>query len=137
MKTGMIRTITLEDGDVMEFKELPIDVQKTAAHTLHSVLRDIGKDLETEPAKDLAKNIKTAFIELYQVDTGSETIGAKTEHSPAFTLKPEALSGEVSIEIASELLPLIRETIRRRGLDGNYDHDVLQVLRTMVTSLGI
>ncbi|HBK4811991.1 TPA: hypothetical protein OMT88_000469 [Enterobacter asburiae] len=121
----------------MEFKELPTDVQKTAAHTLHSVLRDIGKDIETEPAKDLARNIKTAFIELYQVGTGSETIETKTVYSPAFTLKPEALSGEVSIEIASELLPVIRETIRRRGLDGSYDHDVLQVLRTMVTSLGI
>ena len=67
MKTGMIRAITLDDGEVMEFKELPTDVQKTAAHTLHSVLRDIGKDIETEPAKDLARNIKTAFIELYQV----------------------------------------------------------------------
>ena len=137
MKTGMIRAITLDDGEVMEFKELPTDVQKTAAHTLHSVLRDIGKDIETEPAKDLARNIKTAFIELYQVGTGSETIETKTVYSPAFTLKPEALSGEVSIEIASELLPVIRETIRRRGLDGSYDHDVLQVLRTMVPSLGI
>ncbi|ELE9247751.1 hypothetical protein RM352_004185 [Enterobacter kobei] len=62
----MIRAITLEDGEVMEFKELPTDVQKTAAHTLHSVLRDIGKDIESEPAKVLARNIKAAFIELYQ-----------------------------------------------------------------------
>ncbi|MCZ5588223.1 hypothetical protein O5621_27020 [Escherichia coli] len=35
----------------MEFKDLPSDVQKTAAHTLHSVLREIGKDIASEPAK--------------------------------------------------------------------------------------
>ena len=27
----------------MEFKDLPSDVQKTAAHTLHSVLREIER----------------------------------------------------------------------------------------------
>ena len=121
----------------MEYKDLPTDVQNTAAHTLHSVLRDIGKDIDSEPAKKLARDVKAAFIELYQTGTDSESIETKPVYSPAFTLKPEALSAEVSIEIASELLPIIRETIRRRGLDGNYDHDVLQVLRTMVTSLGI
>ena len=51
----------------MEFKDLPSDVQKTAAHTLHSVLREIGKDIASEPAKDLARKIKTAFVELYNV----------------------------------------------------------------------
>ncbi|HHG2500035.1 hypothetical protein ACLETN_09370 [Escherichia coli] len=45
----------------MEFKDLPSDVQKTAAHTLHSVLREIGKDIASEPAKDLARKIKTAL----------------------------------------------------------------------------
>ena len=50
----------------MEFKDLPSDVQKTAAHTLHSVLREIGKDIASEPAKDLARKIKTAFVELYK-----------------------------------------------------------------------
>ncbi|EEE3274464.1 hypothetical protein AXR31_002911 [Salmonella enterica subsp. enterica serovar Braenderup] len=121
----------------MEFNELPSDVQKTAAHTLHSVLREIGKDIESEPAKDLARKIKTAFVELYHVGTGSETVGTKTISSPIFPLKPDILSGEICTEISSELLPIIREAIRRRGLDGSYDHDVLQVLRTMVTSLGI
>ncbi|EFY0318992.1 hypothetical protein ACE1KD_003557, partial [Shigella sonnei] len=58
----------------MEFKDLPSDVQKTAAHTLHSVLREIGKDIASEPAKDLARKIKTAFVELYNVGTDSETV---------------------------------------------------------------
>ncbi|MGE0916812.1 hypothetical protein AB4M58_23875 [Escherichia coli] len=119
----------------MEFKDLPPDVQKTAAHTLHSVLREIGKDIESEPAKDLARKIKTAFVELYNVD--SETVETRTVSSPIFSLEPGVLSGEICTEISSELLPIIREAIRRRGLDGSYDHDVLQVLRTMVTSLGV
>ncbi|EET0120503.1 hypothetical protein FNJ24_002773 [Escherichia coli] len=119
----------------MEFKDLPSDVQKTAAHTLHSVLREIGK--ASEPAKDLARKIKTAFVELYNVGTDSETVETKTVSSPIFSLEPGVLSGEICTEISSELLPVIREAICRRGLDGSYDHDVLQVLRTMVTSLGI
>ncbi|HBA7889557.1 TPA: hypothetical protein J1Z77_004995 [Escherichia coli] len=121
----------------MEFKDLPPDVQKTAAHTLHSVLREIGKDIESEPAKDLARKIKTAFVELYNVDTDSETVETRTISSPIFSLEPGVLSGEICTEISSELLPIIREAIRHRGLDGSYDHDVLQVLRTMVTSLGV
>ncbi|EPZ0082458.1 hypothetical protein ACXIFM_003662 [Escherichia coli] len=121
----------------MEFKDLPSDVQKTAAHTLHSVLREIGKDIASEPAKDLARKIKTAFVELYNVGTDSETVETKTVSSPIFSLEPSVLSGEIYTEISSELLPVIREAICRRGLDGSYDHDVLQVLRTMVTSLGI
>ena len=121
----------------MEFKDLPSDVQKTAAHTLHSVLREIGKDIASEPAKDLARKIKTAFVELYNVGADSETVETKTVSSPIFSLELGVLSGEICAEISSELLPVIREAICRRGLDGSYDHDVLQVLRTMVTSLGI
>ncbi|MBA8309189.1 hypothetical protein HVX50_11845 [Escherichia coli] len=121
----------------MEFKDLPSDVQKTAAHTLHSVLREIGKDIASEPAKDLARKIKTAFVELYNVGTDSETVETKTVSSPIFSLEPGVLAGEICTEISSELLPVIREAICRRGLDGSYDHDVLQVLRTMVISLGI
>ncbi|WP_306587977.1 hypothetical protein [Hafnia paralvei] len=113
----------------MEFKDLPSDVQKTAAHTLHSVLREIGKDIASEPAKDLARKIKTAFVELYNVGTDSETVETKTVSSPIFSLEPGVLSGEICTEISSELLPVIREAICRRGLDGSYDHDVLQVLR--------
>lgn len=51
----------------MEFKDLPSDVQKTAAHTLHSVLREIGKDIASEPAKDLARKsrpLSLSFIML-------------------------------------------------------------------------
>lgn len=58
-------------------KDLPSDVQKTAAHTLHSVLRE-QKDIASEPAKDLARKIKTAFVELYNVGTDSETVETKT-----------------------------------------------------------
>lgn len=65
MKTGMIRSIMLEDGDVMEFKELPTGVQKAAAHTLHSVLLDMGTDIESEPAKKLARIIGDAFVSMY------------------------------------------------------------------------
>ena len=72
----------------MEFKDLPSDVQKTAAHTLHSVLREIGKDIASEPAKDLARKIKTAFVELYNVGTDSETVETKTVSSPIFSLEP-------------------------------------------------
>ncbi|EPO3259593.1 hypothetical protein [Escherichia coli] len=51
----------------MEFKDLPSDVQKTAAHTLHSVLREIGKDIASEPAKDLpgkSRPLSLSFIML-------------------------------------------------------------------------
>ncbi|EMK8092144.1 hypothetical protein V8747_004721, partial [Escherichia coli] len=87
----------------MEFKDLPSDVQKTAAHTLHSVLREIGKDIASEPAKDLARKIKTAFVELYNVGTDSETVETKTVSSPIFSLEPGVLSGEICTEISSEL----------------------------------
>ncbi|RYM66280.1 MULTISPECIES: hypothetical protein [Serratia] len=49
----------------MEFNELPADIQKTAAHTLHSVLLGMGGNIESEPAKKLARNINEAFVELY------------------------------------------------------------------------
>lgn len=50
----------------MEFTELPADVQKIAAHTLHSILRDIGSEINSDQAKKLARIVKEAFIELHQ-----------------------------------------------------------------------
>lgn len=121
----------------MEFKDLLFDVQKTAAYTLHFVLREIGKDIASEPAKDLAWKIKTAFVELYNVGTDFETVETKTVSLLIFLLELGVLLGEICTEIFSELLPVIREAICRCGLDGSYDYDVLQVFRTMVTLLGI
>ena len=113
MKTGMIRAITLEDGDVMEFKELPIDVQKTAAHTLHSVLRDIGKDIESEPAKALARNINAAFIELYQF---SDLAGSKMleESLKRYATQSETHISHTSITISVEEAPLTEDCKKKR-----------------------
>lgn len=47
------------------------------------------------------------------------------------------LTGELTIEIAGEVLPVIREAIRRKGLEGDYDHYVMPVIRTMAISLGV
>ena len=64
----------------MEFKDLPCELQIIAAHTLAGVLKEMGCELKNEPAKELARNIRAAFIDLHspsehafaQHDSGQE-----------------------------------------------------------------
>lgn len=58
----------------MEFKDLPIDVQHTAAHTLHTILRDESLDDDGVQAKKLARNISAAFVELFSCESPSKNI---------------------------------------------------------------
>ncbi|ELY4673366.1 hypothetical protein SM021_004016 [Cronobacter muytjensii] len=49
----------------MEFKDLPSDIQVIAANALADVLKDFGTEMKSKPAKELARNVKAAFVELY------------------------------------------------------------------------
>lgn len=49
----------------MEFKDLSSDIQSVAADTLASVLKDLGAEIKSEPAKELARCLNAAFIELH------------------------------------------------------------------------
>ncbi|SUW63264.1 Uncharacterised protein [Buttiauxella agrestis] len=57
----------------MEFTDLPSDFQKVAVRTLCSILEGMGTEIESEPAKPLARNIKDAFIELHQINASSDS----------------------------------------------------------------
>lgn len=49
----------------MEFKDLPIAIQEKAAETLAVSLKGFEGELKSEPAKELARSINAAFIELH------------------------------------------------------------------------
>ncbi|MCE3116153.1 hypothetical protein LXD80_10110 [Enterobacter sp. ASE] len=49
----------------MEFKDLPSDIQGIAGHTLAAAIKELGTDIKSEPAKELARSINAAFIELF------------------------------------------------------------------------
>ena len=49
----------------MEFKDLPIAIQEKAAETLAASLKGLEGELKSEPAKELARDVKAAFIEVF------------------------------------------------------------------------
>lgn len=57
----------------MEFKDLPSDIQRIAGHTLAVALKEFGTDIKSEPAKELARNISVAFMELYKEANSLDT----------------------------------------------------------------
>lgn len=56
----------------MEFKGLPSDIQRIAGHTLAAAIKELGTDIKSEPAKELAHNIKAAFVALYSEDSAKQ-----------------------------------------------------------------
>lgn len=48
-----------------KFEDLPEAVQVIAAHTLKEALTRIDGGLKSEPAKELARSINAAFVELF------------------------------------------------------------------------
>ena len=57
----------------MEFKDLPSDIQRIAGHTLAAAIKELGTDIKSEPAKELAQNISAAFLELYKEANSLDT----------------------------------------------------------------
>lgn len=53
----------------MRFEDLPNDIQVVAANTLRDAL--LNCDIKTEPAKELARDIGTAFAELFNCSAPS------------------------------------------------------------------
>lgn len=51
----------------MKFQDLPTEVQEIAAQTLSGKLHQSGFSVigKTEPAKELAREVRDAFVELY------------------------------------------------------------------------
>lgn len=63
----------------MEFKDLPSDIQRIAGHTLAAALKEFGTDIESEPAKELTRSIKTAFVTLYSEGPARQDVEKKAE----------------------------------------------------------
>ncbi|WP_447886974.1 hypothetical protein [Serratia fonticola] len=63
----------------MKFQDLPPEVQVVAAQTLPGKLCQSGFSVisKTEPAKELAREVKAAFIELY-----SELVSTHQQSDP-------------------------------------------------------
>lgn len=125
----------------MTFKELPSDIQRIGAHALrHHIENGYHED---RIAVGLAKDIKAAFVELFSDGSTTQNIegaaGAIAQHitfNLSVTEPRTYLTGEEAIEIASEILPAIREAINRKGVNGDRSHCLAHALNTMVASVG-
>lgn len=63
----------------MKFQDLPTEVQVIAAQTLSGKLCQSGFSVagKTEPAKELALEVRDAFVELYSPSVEGEKCGDK------------------------------------------------------------